>query len=108
MQLAIGQGDLEVTPMQMARFYAMIANGGQMVTPHLAEDVETPSSDGGPPQILRDLATQQPTPSGVSPAALQAVQEGLYAGRTRRLAPPTASSGSSRSRSPARPAPRRS
>ena len=39
-QLAIGQGDLEVTPIQMARFYAMIANGGQMVTPHIAQDVE--------------------------------------------------------------------
>ena len=39
-QLAIGQGDLEVTPIQMARFYAMIANGGQMVTPHMAQDVE--------------------------------------------------------------------
>jgi penicillin-binding protein 2 len=79
-QLAIGQGDLEVTPLQMTRFYAMIANGGMLVTPHLAEDVETPSSDGGPPQVLRDLATQQPTPTGVSPAALEAVQEGLYAG----------------------------
>ena len=39
-QLAIGQGDLTVTPLQMARFYAMIANGGKLVTPHLAEDVE--------------------------------------------------------------------
>jgi penicillin-binding protein 2 len=79
-QLAIGQGDLEVTPIQMARFYALIANGGSLVTPHIAEDVETPSSDGGAPQILRDLATQQPTQSGVSAAALQAVQEGLYSG----------------------------
>ena len=43
-QLAIGQGDLLVTPIQMARFYAMIANGGKLVTPHLAEDVETSSS----------------------------------------------------------------
>ncbi len=80
-QLAIGQGDLEVTPIQMARFYAMIANGGQMVTPHIAQDVEEPSGDSGqPPQVLRELATQQSTPSGVDPAALSAVQEGLYAG----------------------------
>ena len=79
-QLAIGQGDLEVTPIQMARFYAMIANGGQMVTPHIAQDVEQPSGDSGTPQVLRELATQQTTPSGVDPTYLQAVQEGLYAG----------------------------
>jgi penicillin-binding protein 2 len=79
-QLAIGQGDLEVTPIQMARFYAMIANGGQMVTPHIAEDVETSGEAGGTPQVLRELATQQPTPTGVNPAYLSAVQQGLYAG----------------------------
>ena len=39
-QLAIGQGQLLVTPLQMARVYAMIANGGKLVSPHLAEDVE--------------------------------------------------------------------
>ncbi len=79
-QLAIGQGDLEVTPLQMTRFYAMIANGGQMVTPHLAQDVEQPATESGQAQVLRELATQQATPSGVDPAALLAVQEGLYAG----------------------------
>jgi penicillin-binding protein 2 len=79
-QLAIGQGDLLVTPLQMARFYAMIANGGSLVTPHIAEDIETPSGDGGPPQILRDLATQQLTPTGISQTALAAVQDGLYDG----------------------------
>ncbi len=79
-QLAIGQGDLLVTPIQMARFYAMIANGGSLVTPHLAQDVEAPASDGGAPQVLRDLATQQPQATSVSSAALQAVQEGLYEG----------------------------
>jgi penicillin-binding protein 2 len=78
-QLAIGQGDLEVTPIQMARFYAMIANGGELVTPHLAQDVEQPAG-GGQTQILRNLATQQPVPSGVNPAYLEAVQQGLYAG----------------------------
>jgi penicillin-binding protein 2 len=65
----------------MARFYAMIANGGYMVTPHLAQDVELPSdTTGQAPQILRELATQQPTASGVHASSLTAVQEGLYAG----------------------------
>jgi len=79
-QLAIGQGDLEVTPLQMARFYAMIANGGQLVTPHIAQDVEKPTSDTSSPTVLRELATQQATPSGVDPTYLEAVREGLYAG----------------------------
>jgi penicillin-binding protein 2 len=77
-QMAIGQGDLTVTPIQMARFYAMIANGGQIVTPHVAEDVEQPTNDPGSPVILRRFAAQPPTPSGVDPAALRAVQAGLF------------------------------
>jgi penicillin-binding protein 2 len=77
-QLAIGQGDLTVTPLQMARFYALIANGGQLVTPHVAEDVEQPTNNPAHPTILRQFAAQQPTPTGVDPAALRVVQEGLY------------------------------
>ncbi|WP_341885577.1 penicillin-binding protein 2 [Synechococcus sp. UW140] len=34
---AIGQGALQVTPLQMARLYAAVANGGNLVTPHLVE-----------------------------------------------------------------------
>jgi penicillin-binding protein 2 len=78
-QLAIGQGDLLVTPLQMARFYALIANGGKLVTPHLAEDVEQPTGDPRAPHVLRRLATQTARPSGVDPAALRYVQDGLLA-----------------------------
>ncbi|MFM7312759.1 MAG: penicillin-binding protein 2 [Cyanobium sp.] len=38
---AIGQGAVTVTPIQMARLYAAVANGGTLVTPHLVER-ETP------------------------------------------------------------------
>jgi len=34
---SIGQGALLVTPLQMARMYAAVANGGWLVTPHLVE-----------------------------------------------------------------------
>ena len=41
-QLAIGQKDMPATPLQMARFYALLANGGKLVTPHLASAIEQP------------------------------------------------------------------
>ncbi|HEY3207223.1 MAG TPA: penicillin-binding protein 2 [Gaiellaceae bacterium] len=78
-QLAIGQGDLLVTPIQMARFYALVANGGKLVTPHIAEDVEQPTSDPRAPRVLRRFASQPPRPSGVDPTALQDIRDGLYA-----------------------------
>jgi penicillin-binding protein 2 len=78
-QLAIGQGDLLVTPLQMARFYALIANGGKLVTPHLGEWVEQPTNDPRNPRVLRRFGAQPPRPSGVDPAALRFVQAGLFA-----------------------------
>jgi penicillin-binding protein 2 len=35
--MAIGQGDLTVSPMQMAVAYSAIANGGTLVTPHVGK-----------------------------------------------------------------------
>jgi penicillin-binding protein 2 len=78
-QLAIGQKDVAVTPIQLARFYAMIANGGKLVTPYLVQDVEAPSSgSGGAPTILQSLAPPLPKPVGVDPSYLQVVRDGLY------------------------------
>ena len=78
-QLAIGQKDLLVTPLQMARFYALIANGGKLVRPHVVQDVE----EGGgnphsPPRIVHTFTPPAPQPVGLDPYYLQAVQDGLY------------------------------
>ncbi|MBU6250431.1 MAG: penicillin-binding protein 2 [Cyanobacteria bacterium REEB417] len=56
---SIGQGALQVTPLQMARLYAVVANGGWLVTPHL---VERPT---------------QRTWVGLRPATLAVLRQGL-------------------------------
>jgi penicillin-binding protein 2 len=75
-QLAIGQGDLTVTPLQMARFYAAIANGGKLVTPHVLMDVENPNGT-----IVPTTAPAAPRPvPNLDPADLKVVQQGLFEG----------------------------
>ncbi len=46
---AIGQGDTTTTPLQMARVYAAVANGGTLVTPHIGRAVVTAGGRAGPP-----------------------------------------------------------
>ena len=77
-QLAIGQKDLLVTPLQMARFYAMLANGGSLVTPHMVADVELRGGDRQRPVVLRRFEPPAAQPSGVDFSYLQVVQAGLY------------------------------
>jgi penicillin-binding protein 2 len=75
-QLAIGQGDMTATPLQMARFYSAIANGGKLVQPHVLQAVENPNKT-----IVPTPAPPAPRPiRGLDPANLRAVQAGLYAG----------------------------
>jgi penicillin-binding protein 2 len=78
-QLAIGQKDLLVSPIQMAAFYSMLANGGKIVTPYLVSDVEQPGGNGSPRVVLRRFAPTPPKSAGVDPEALAAVRDGLYA-----------------------------
>ncbi len=77
-QLSIGQKDLLVTPLQMAAFYAMLANGGDVVTPYVVSGVEQPGAKGSPRVVLRRFASPPTRDSGVDSGALDAVRDGLY------------------------------
>ena len=76
-QLAIGQKDVSVTPLQMARFYAMIANGGKLVTPYVVSQVENAAPNGQSPVVQQRYTPDPPKPVGVDPAALQVIRDGL-------------------------------
>lgn len=73
-QLAIGQGDLQTNPLQMAIAYAAIANGGYIVRPHLGLRI-----DGEDGQILQDIKHPARRRVTMSPGHRNAIMEGLYA-----------------------------
>jgi len=75
-QLAIGQKDLLVTPLQMAVFYALIANGGSLVTPHLVSRAEDRTGERA---VVRQRFTPPaPRDTGVDPDAVAVIRQGLY------------------------------
>lgn len=70
-QFAIGQADLTVTPLQVARLMALIANGGQLVRPQLM----LPESSEGSSEI--ELASAKVIPGQLSAKTLQTLQYSL-------------------------------
>jgi penicillin-binding protein 2 len=70
--LAVGQGDLQATPLQLATAYAAIANGGKVVTPHLGQQVE----DGAGRQ-LEEIRKPAKRRVEMDPTSLTAIRTGL-------------------------------
>jgi penicillin-binding protein 2 len=55
---AIGQGDVNVTPLQLAVVYAAVANGGQVFRPQLVRRIESPDGKTRQefqPQVVREV-----------------------------------------------------
>lgn len=95
---AIGQGDMLVTPMQLASAYATFANGGTKYSPRLADAVLAPGTD----KVVRTLPAISlgtvdipardallagftgvvEDPKGTAAGAFQGLPPGLVAGKT--------------------------
>jgi penicillin-binding protein 2 len=75
--LAVGQGDLQASPLQMAVAYGAIENGGRVVRPHLGVAVE--DQDGRELQKI-DPGTARRVK--MDPGARDAIMQGLHAATT--------------------------
>jgi len=70
--VSIGQGDLLVTPMQMLRATAAIANGGKLVSPQFVSKV---TDDKG--NVLKEFSTRIERENFVPNSVLETVREGM-------------------------------
>jgi len=75
--LAIGQSSLTVTPIQMARAMAAIANGGWLITPHVVSPDGTARTTNDIDDRPREISRRRIT--GLAESTLERVREGLRA-----------------------------
>jgi penicillin-binding protein 2 len=71
--LAIGQGDLLVTPMQMAVAVSAIANGGRVLVPHLGLRITDASGN-----YIHQFESEQRSELGISQDILNIVRQGMF------------------------------
>lgn len=75
--LSIGQGDLLVTPLQLANAYGALANGGTLWRPHLATTVVDPIDDGAQLQVRERFEPELDGRYNLTPDIRQPIIDGL-------------------------------
>jgi penicillin-binding protein 2 len=71
--LAVGQGEVLVTPLQLASAYATLANGGTRWTPQLVREIQ----DGVSHKVKRTIQPHKEGAVAISPTDRQAIVDGL-------------------------------
>ncbi|MGH2881163.1 MAG: penicillin-binding transpeptidase domain-containing protein, partial [Solirubrobacteraceae bacterium] len=72
--LAVGHGDVQVTPLQLAVAYSAIANNGTIVTPHLGLDVQDANGF-----VQRSFNPPPKRQLNINPLYLETIRAGLRA-----------------------------
>jgi penicillin-binding protein 2 len=75
--LAVGQGDLQATPLQLATAYSTIINGGKVVRPHLGMQVED-----GQGRLVEEIRTPIRRRVQFDPGNRAAIMAGMHGAAT--------------------------
>jgi penicillin-binding protein 2 len=75
--LAVGQGDLQATPLQLATVYSTIVNGGKVVRPHLGSAIQD-----GAGRLIEQLRFPQRRTADFAASSRQTIMEGLHEAAT--------------------------
>jgi penicillin-binding protein 2 len=70
--VAIGQGDLLVTPLQMVKALSAVANGGRLLTPQLVNEVT--NAEG---EVIKNYSTKVERDNFISAEHISTVQQGM-------------------------------
>ena len=76
--VSIGQGKVEVTPLQAAVFYAAIANGGTLYKPYLIDHIYDHDRISGARLSVFDAVPLKKGKLAASPKSLDVIREGMY------------------------------
>jgi penicillin-binding protein 2 len=72
--LSVGQGDLQASPLQLAVAYAAVANGGEIVRPHVGLQVEDPAG-----RVIQEVDPAPRRQVDIDPGNAKAILDGLNA-----------------------------
>ena len=75
--MAIGQGDLVATPLQMGVTYGAIANGGRVVQPRVADHLVRVATDDADPEVTREIKTKIARELPLAPDEIEVIRQGL-------------------------------
>jgi len=70
--MAIGQGDVLVTPLQIAAWTSVFANGGILYRPHLVKSILDPDSN-----LIKEIGPQVLNQNFIDPENIEIVKKGL-------------------------------
>ncbi len=73
--MSIGQGDVQVTPIQLANYTAALANGGTLWRPHLVRAIMDTS--GSKPTVIKTIQPEARGHLGLKPENLQLIVAGM-------------------------------
>src|SRR6202042_3702424 len=72
-QLAVGQGDLQTDPLQMAIAYSALGNNGTIVTPHLGKEVQDAAG-----RVVKEIDPGPRRHVKIAPESRDLILEGMH------------------------------